>query len=154
MVRSFRKTYWNGRGKIIGLAKLIDHHKESIEYDLFCRTGYSLEDLGTSISWNTLYDFITHLDDKSAFARDVSPEAADWGSVRRTNIILADIFDMLGAINYNLIRMSGSKSNNKPKLYPRPGQNNSDSTKKFGKKPLPVTDIRNWVKSYVPKNKL
>lgn len=68
----------------------------------------------------------------------------------KTNFILADIFDILAAINYNLQQLGGGKSK-KPKPYPRPGKNKDNNTKKFGKGAIPVTSIRDWVKSYSKK---
>lgn len=93
-----------------------------------------------------MYNFVTHLDDKSALAKQVSPEATEWGSITKTNFILADIFDVLTAINYNLRMMCGSHNTQRPKPYPRPGK--KDNMQKFGKGAIPVADIRNWVKSY------
>lgn len=92
-----------------------------------------------------MYNFVTHLDEHSALAKKVSPDAVEWGSVTKTNFILADIFDILSAINYNLRQLAGGKNMQKPKPYKRPGK---DKNNKFGKGAIPVTDIRNWVKSY------
>lgn len=92
-----------------------------------------------------MYNFVTHLDERSAFAKKVGPEAAEWGSITKTNFILADIFDMLSAINYNLRQIGGGKSIQKPKPYKRPGK---DDEQHFGKGAIPVSDIRDWVKSY------
>lgn len=92
-----------------------------------------------------MYNFVTHLDDKSAFARKLSPEVAEWGSITKTNFILADIFDMLSAINFNLRQIAGGTNMQKPKPYKRPGK---DNEQKIGKGAIPVTDIRDWVKSY------
>ena len=117
-----------------------------MEYDLFCRTGHSLSELGSKeLDWKTMYNFVTHLDDKSAFAKKVSPEATEWGSITKRNFILADIFDMLSAINYNLRQLAGGSNIQKPKPYTRPGK---EEKQKFGKGAIPVTDIRNWIKSY------
>ena len=97
-----------------------------------------------------MYNFVTHLDEHSAFARQVSPDAVEWGSITKTNFILADIFDMLSVINYNVRQLGGGTTLQKPKPYPRPGKN-SNNKQKFGKGAIPVTDIRNWVKSYCKK---
>lgn len=126
---------------------MIGTYEDSISYDLFCKTGKSLDDLGENIDWTTMYNFVTHLDDKSAFAKQVSPEAAEWGSTTKTNFILADIFDMLSAINFNIMQVSGAKNMQQPKPYKRPNSNKEDNNK-YGKKAIPVTDIRSWVKSY------
>lgn len=92
-----------------------------------------------------MYHFVTHLDDKSAFARQVNPDVTEWGSITKTNFILADIFDMLSALNYNVRQLAGGSNIQKPKPYKRPNQ---EDKQKFGKGAIPVTDIRNWIKSY------
>lgn len=67
-----------------------------------------------------------------------------WGTTLKTNIILADIFDILSAINYNLAGFGGNKHPKKPKPYPRPGQKDKEVTH-YGKNG--VKDIRAWIKS-------
>lgn len=69
-----------------------------------------------------------------------------WGSTEKTNVILADIFDILQSINYNLARMGGGHPS-KPKPYPRPKK---DKDRKYGdkKSSLPVAKMREWVKGY------
>lgn len=104
-----------------------------------------MEELGNTLDWKTMYNFVTHLDSESAFAKQLSPEAAEWSSVAKTNFILADIFDILSAINYNLRQIGGGNTAQKPKPYPRPGKKDS---KRFGRGAIPVTSIRDWVKSY------
>ena len=124
----------------------MEKYGDSLEYDLFCRTGHSTKELGSTLDWATMYNFVTHLDEHSAFAKQVSPDAVEWGSITKTNFILADIFDMLSAINYNVRQLGGGKTLQKPKPYPRPGKNSNKQ--RFGKGAIPVTDIRDWVKSY------
>lgn len=124
----------------------MEEYNDSLDYDLFCRTGHSISELGSTLSWSTMYNFVTHLDEHSALAKQVSPDAVEWGSVTKTNFILADIFDILSAINYNIGQLAGSKKSQRPKPYPRP--NNKESKNKFGKGAIPVSDIRNWIKSY------
>lgn len=123
----------------------MEKYGDSLEYDLFCRTGHSTKELGSTLDWATMYNFVTHLDEHSAFAKQVSPDAVEWGSITKTNFILADIFDILSAINYNIRKMVGGNNIQKPKPYKRPGK---DNKQKFGKGAIPVKDIRDWVKSY------
>ena len=122
---------------------LCEKHKEAINYDLFTRTGCTVEDIGDKIGWNAFYCFVTHLDEKSALSRDLNNEVYTWGTTLKTNVILADVFDILSAINYNLASFSGGKPK-KPKPYPRPGQKDK-AVKHYGKGP--VKDIRAWLAS-------
>ena len=52
--------------------------------------------------------------------RELHPEVEDWGTVLRTNIILADIFDVLAQINSHLIAGFSQKKSKKPEKYTRP----------------------------------
>ena len=127
----------------------MDKYEDEINCDLIYRTGCTVQDLGEKLDWKTAYGIITHLDAQSALAKKISPEAAEWSSRAKTNFILADIFDVLSAINYNIRSLCGSNTSQKPRPYPRPGK--KDGTQKFGKGAIPVKDIRSWVKSYCKK---
>lgn len=124
----------------------MEEYNDSLDYDLLCKTGHSINDVGSTLSWSAMYNFVTHLDEHSALARKISPDAVEWGSITKTNYVLADIFDILSSINYNLCQLAGSKNKHKPKPYPRPY--NKENKNNFGKGAIPVSDIRNWVKSY------
>ena len=52
--------------------------------------------------------------------RELHPEVEDWGTRLRTNIILADIFDVLAQINSNIIAGFSRKKSKKPERYTRP----------------------------------
>lgn len=98
------------------------------------------------MSWEVFDDFVTHLNTQSSLAKQVAPETSVWGSREKTNIILADIADLLQSINYNLQALGGGKPK-KPKPYPRPNSKDKQ-VKKYGKKPIPLSEIRGWVKNY------
>ena len=66
---------------------------------------------------------------------------AGWDSTLKTNIILADLVDVVNAIAHGL---SGKKQRINP--YPRPFDKAKDK-KHIGKGALPtVDDFRNWIK--------
>ena len=103
-----------------------------------------MDDVGGELSWFALSSFIENLDTDSALARDLK-KSTGWEKTIQTNVILADIYDLLQAININLCRVGGSKQNKKVKPYPRPfGKDNN--IKKIGKDPLPYNELKDWIK--------
>lgn len=126
----------------MGLVDLCEKHTDALNYDLFTKTGYTIDDIGDKIGWGAFYSFVKNLNESSALSRDLNQEVYTWGTTLKTNVILADIFDMLSAIHYTLASMGGKPK--KPKPYPRPGQKDK-SVEHFGKDG--VKDIRSWIKS-------
>lgn len=119
-------------------------HDKAITYDLLTKTKYSLDDVGGELSWFALSSFIENLDTDSALARDLK-KSTGWEKTIQTNVILADIYDLLQAINTNLCRIGGSKQHKQIKPYPRPfGKDNN--IKKIGKDPLPYNELKDWIK--------
>jgi len=104
-----------------------------------------LDDLGGELSWFALSSFIENLDTDSALARDLN-KSTGWENTLRTNVILADLYDLLQAINTNLCAIGGSKQHRKVKPYPRPFGKGEDNTRKIGKKPLPYDQLKEWIK--------
>lgn len=131
---------------------VVNRYPKAVNADLFINTGYTIDDLGDGLSWDVFNDFLTNLGTQSALAKQVTPETSVWGSREKTNIILADIYDVLSAINYSLVKMGGGKPK-KPTPYPRP--NDKNKVKKYGnhKSALPVNKMREWVKNYQSKKK-
>lgn len=76
--------------------------------------------------------------------RELNPELARWDTQLQTNTILADIYDMLAALNYNVLCMASKQKPQQPKPYPRPGKKEDEDKKKIGKGALPVADLREW----------
>lgn len=126
-------------GGIIGLAGFVLDHAEAIDYDLLTRTSYTINDIGGALSWESLRSFIKNLGTDSALARDLG-KSTGWESTLKTNVILADIYDLLQVINNNLCH---SKKRIKP--YPRPGKG-EDNERKIGKGALPVAELREWIR--------
>lgn len=130
---------------------VVNRYPKAINADLFSSTGYTIDDLGEGLGWDVFNDFLTNLGTQSALAKQVTPETSVWGSIEKTNVILADIYDVLSAINYSLVKLGGGKPK-KPTPYPRIGDKKKQ---KFGNKKssLPVNKMREWVKNYRSKNK-
>ena len=127
-------------GGIVSLAKFTEEHFEAITFDLLTKTNYTLDDVGGRLSWSALLSFIHNLDTSSALARDIG-KSTGWENTLRTNILLAEIIDLLQMINANIIGLGGKKKKIKP--YPRPWVKDKDK-KKVGKDPLPVNELRKW----------
>ena len=109
-------------------------------------TGHELSDIGRTLSWSALHSFITQIGPDSALAKSMDRELADWSGRVKTNAILADIFDLLAAINANLVGLMTRKRPKQPKPYPRPGREDAGrDEKKFGRGALPVDELRKWI---------
>ena len=140
----------NGKGErtdiggIIGLAQFAQEHAEALEYDLLTRTNYTLDDVGGRLSWSALSSFVRNLGTDSALARDLG-KSTGWETLIATNSILADIYDVLQAINANIVSLGGGKKK-KIKPYPRPGKDN-DKKRKFGTSMPTVEGLRDWIRS-------
>jgi hypothetical protein len=87
---------------------------------LISSAGIEIGDIGGSLSWGAFGSFIKHSSTDSALFRELHPEVEDWGTRLRSNIILADIFDVLAQINSNLIAGFSQKKSKKPEKYTRP----------------------------------
>ena len=139
--RSGRRPH---NGGIISLADFVLEHRKAIEYDLLTRTGFQLNDVGGALSWCALDSFIRNLDTDSALARDLG-KSTGWENTIQTNAILADLYDLMQAINANLVALGGGKKTN-IKPYPRPNRDKDKYTKKIGSGALPVTELQSWIK--------
>lgn len=109
----------NGGG-IISLREFIDEHREAINRDLISSAGIEVNDIGGSLSWGAFGAFIKRSEPDSALYKELHPELGDWGTTLRTNIILADIYDMLAQLNVNMICGFNRKKGRKADKYPRP----------------------------------
>lgn len=123
---------------MICLASYIQEHSEAINYDLLTKTGHELSDVGRGLSWSALDSFIRNSPPDGALMREIRPDLYQWTTPAKTNAILADIYDMLAAINSNLCAKGSGKKAKKPKPYPRPGKNSS--ARKVGTA-LPVSEL-------------
>ena len=122
----------------------MSEHEEATEFDLQTQFGRGVDDIGTNLSWYTVQSFLTHLPLSSALARELNNESATWDSTLKTNFLLADLIDVLQAIDYHLVSMSGTKAH-KPKPYPRPGK--KESKQKYGKGAMKANELESWFKN-------
>ena len=127
---------------MIGLAKFVEEHRGAIEYDLLRKTGHELDDVGSTLSWGALCSFVTNLEADSATAREIEPELSGWATAAKTNAILADIFDVLAAINANLKALGSGTRAKTPEKYPRPQKKKKD---KIFTSSLPMAEMREWI---------
>lgn len=100
--------------------------------------------MGSALSWGALRSFLAHVKPGSALGAELNPDATEWSTVMKTNAILADIYDQLTLVNANLRVLITHKPGRKPDPYKRPGMRNK---KHFGKDTLPVSELREWIKS-------
>ena len=112
-----------------------------MERDLLVQTGYSLDDVGGALSWSALGAFLHKADPGSALAYELEPELTAWASSFKTNAILADIYDVLAQINANMVAGFSRKRTQKPKRYPRPGD---DDKRKLGKNAVSINELDEW----------
>lgn len=113
------------------------------------RTIYQIDDAGGALSWSALSSFIKNLGGDSALARELG-KSTGWENTKKTNELLADIFDLLQNINFNIVAfansLAGKKITKNFSPYPRPGK--EDNTKrKLGKDALPLPKLREWIRS-------
>ena len=127
---------------MIGLADFVCENREAVECDLLS-TGYTLDDVGESLSWDALKSFMTYSRPDSALFRKMNPEWSEWATTIKTNLILADIFDQLSATNMMLRTLVTHKRSKPVEPYKRPGQKR---TRHMGKGALAsVQDMREWI---------
>ena len=130
-------------GGIVSIVSFVSEHYDAITFDLLTKTNYTLDDVGGRLSWSALSSFIKNLDTDSALARDLG-RSTGWEKTIQTNILLADVFDLLQVINANLVGFtSGGKQKVKYKPYPRPGK--EEDKNRIGKGALPLPDLRKWM---------
>lgn len=108
------------------------------------QTGHEFNDIGRTLSWDALVSFLKYIEPDSAFAREMDPEVSAWGTTMKTNMILADIWNILASINANLVAIGSHKPAKTPKPYPRPGQKRPDEEKRIGSGALPPDQLRRW----------
>lgn len=106
-------------GGIVSLADFVEAHKSAVERDLLTQTGYSLDDVGRSLSWGALGSFLHNTRPDSALVEEMQPELAEWSTVFKTNVILADIYDAIASLAAIVAVKGTKKQPKKPKEYPR-----------------------------------
>lgn len=123
------------RGGILSLVQTIDEYDRPLEYDLMTRTGRTLSeyiDMGAA-GMVALLSFINYLpmDSQLRQAMDPQDEVGEWSTTKKTNMILADLFDVFVSAN--------TKKGHKAKQYPRPKQK-----RKIGSGAIPIGEFWDW----------
>ena len=123
------------RGGILSLVQTIDEYDRPLEYDLMTRTGRTLSeyiDMGAA-GMVALLSFINYLpmDSQLRQAMDPQDEVGEWSTTKKTNMILADLFDVFVSAN--------TKKGHKAKQYPRPKQK-----RKIGSGAIPISEFWDW----------
>ena len=123
------------RGGILSLVQTINDYDRALEYDLMTRTGRTLSEyinMGAA-GMVALLSFINYLpmDSQLRQAMDPQDEVGEWSTVKKTNTILADIFDVFVSAN--------TKKGHKAKQYPRPKQK-----KRIGSGAIPISEFWDW----------
>lgn len=130
---------------MIGLTNFIYENREAVESDLM-HNGYTLDDVGHSLSWDALKSFLTYAHPDSALFRKINPELSEWGSRIKTNYILADIYDQLAVANALIKTIITRKKSKQPEPYKRPGEKKTRS-QHMGSGPLAsISAMREWIK--------
>ena len=111
---------------------------------MLTQTGHELSDIGRTLSWDALDSFLSNLGAESALVREMNPEVDTWGTTIKTNMILADIWDVLAMINANLVAVGTKKKTKAPKPYPRPWEKDPDREQHIGSDGLPPDELRKW----------
>jgi hypothetical protein len=75
----------------------------------------------------------------SALAGELNPELSQWGEVKKTNEVLADIYDVLSMINANFVAYASRKTAKQPDAYPRPG--NQKNEQRYGNAHLTHSEL-------------
>lgn len=107
-------------------------------------TGYTIDDIGGALSWGALSSFVGNLPIQSATARKLN-QMDGFETSLKTNLLLADIFDLLQQINNNLIAIGTHKQARKITPYPRPGKDKNTHAI-GGRGALPPDEMRKWIK--------
>ena len=115
-----------------------------MNFDLITKTHYQVEDVGGVLSWDALDSFIKNIGPGSALARDLGVDLEGWDTRKKTNEILADIYDVLQLINRNIVA-SNSKKRISEKItpYPRPGREKKERA--LGRAGLPKNELLAWI---------
>lgn len=123
------------RGGILSLVQTINEYDRPLEYDLMTRTGRTLSeyiDMGAA-GMVALLSFINYLPMDSQLRQTMEPqdEVGEWSTTKKTNMILADLFDVFVSAN--------TKKGHKAKQYPRPKQK-----RKIGSGAIPISEFWDW----------
>lgn len=83
------------------------------------QTGYTLDEVGRSLPWGALGSFLHNVKPDSALAAELKPDIAEWSTTYKTNVILADLYDLIAQIGIVLAVKGTKKRPQKAPEYPR-----------------------------------
>lgn len=126
-------------------------HRRALESDMLTRLGLTLDDVPDVISWDALAAFAANLAEGSALFASMHRDEAAWASTIKTNVILADLYDSLTALRYEIALMNtpkGRRRPDKPVPYPRfwVKEKSGKGTKRYGRDPVPLSEFDRWWK--------
>ena len=98
-----------------------------------------MNDVGRSLSWGALGSFLHEAKPDSAIVAEMDPAIAEWSTVLKTNMLLADIYDLLNLFRVYMLAKGGKVRPQKPKEYPR-------SWRKKKKTFKTVMKAKDWLK--------
>lgn len=78
-----------------------------------------MEDVGHGLSWGALGAFLHQIEPDSAIAEELHPDIAEWSTTFKTNVLLADIFDILARFASLMVFKGTGKKAPKIDEYPR-----------------------------------
>lgn len=132
-------------GGILALCRLIDRHEEAIEYDLLM-AGWSLDDLGVTLSWRDLQVLVRRWQKTPGTATCEAVQDVEHWPVR--DQLLAEIVDALYTANW---QRAGKKSAPRPKRLPRPWER--AKVTRLGSDPIPRSKFNEWWDSHALRRK-
>lgn len=106
---------------------------------MLTQTGYTLEDVGRGLSWDALGSFLHTAKPDSAIVAETNPDIAEWSTIFKTNVILADIYDLLAWFQATMMVKGTKKHPQKPQEYTR-------SWRKKKKTFKTVMKAKDWLK--------
>ena len=98
----------------MALANRVGGFESALNYDLMTKTAHVLADVGRSLSWGDLSDFVANLPPDSALIRAMNPQASAWASGAACASLLADVYDAIIGISAELCAMCGVTAQHKP----------------------------------------
>ncbi len=133
-------------GGIVGLVRLATGpRRRALDFDLLRWAGGTSADIPGRVSWDAALAVVGNLPPDSALMREQDPETWVWSTQAKTNGLLADLYDLLAWVNYNVVASAtrkGMRRPRKPKPYPRPGSKAKGTT--IGRDPIPAKDFDRW----------
>lgn len=105
--------------------------------------GWSLDDLGVTLSWRDLQVLVDRWQTLPGTATCAAVQGKEhW---IQTDVLLAELVDLIASGNW---QRGGNKHAPKPKRFPRPWE--KANAQKLGADPIPISEFDNWWNSNTP----